>query len=736
MPALSDRDALRKARALRNEALNNLARQHFANIAIETESYISGDGQIPEGHTRDDYRASGYRIVNLESDLTDRITAMLAGRLNVAMRAIDGSPSVLERMCMALFNELKRAIHFSGVLFEWTSDGVTFNIGVARCYYDPARMKHRGGYIGVETPHPLSIWISPYARNPYHPLLGSEYLGYETLKTRGQLKAEYPKLARKIARLPAFVSNSQISDQFDPVYSLTQPFGGGDTRSTNEGNDDWTPVSSTEADGSGEPNGNPRDDDRIRVLELVYEAQEMVDLGPDVQEPVMTYRTFTILGDLSGKTGDALVADPDTAVPYDLPMTVLFIYRRSKSSAYGSGGAPAGVHDLQDGFNTLYSQVMDELQEDATWKQVIFKRAGVLSEDDDYKLTNGSGPRTITLDPEREYQDNVPLNQLLMRFEDIDTDWSKKLELLQWHQAAMRTQMGVGSAVIGDEPVKPRTSGIAISSTQQATLIAQEPARQHLNAAARNLASTLWAMIKYHWILPQTINLDDGMTVEINTRVPVTPETTAKVEELLATPDPRGDDGRPLVPSALHVDGPDGGEVVIPVSEKEIVQQVLSGKAGYDVQTAEWSFNFLPLVDIEIEMTVEGDAKEKAEQRRNAMSWAATLPKGDISWETKMTEAMGDNERWSPALERKRLYGDDIANILTQAQALGPQAQQMLTQVIQQTIAQLQMQGGAPGTAPGGGMNPMNGGVTSASPPALVPTPGGQPSPGGSNGAG
>lgn len=723
--ALNEKEAREKVWQLREEALLNQARRAFASITVETEGYLSGERQIPEDMNRENYRAAGYRIINLEPGLADRITAMLAGRLNITMRAVDGSPSVIERMCVALFNELKRAIHFSGILFEWTNDGVCFNIGVARVYHDSAKMMERGGYIGIETPHPLTIWISPYARNPYHPLLGSDYIGCETVKTRGELKALYPELRRKIARLPRYEAQAGAEGQFDPLYPFTQPFGStsGETEVDSKDSDEWRPT-------SGDEHRTSRaysDDDKIRVIETTYEAHESVEIVEGISEDIAHYRTIMIAGDKE----NSVVCEPDSPSPYGVPNIVLFVYRRSRSGPYGNGGAPALIHDVQDGANTVYSQLMDELQTDAAFKQIFLARVGVFQEGDKDKFTNGSGPRIIDIDPDHQYMDDRPIRgNLVERLSDPDVDWQKKLSLLDKHIELMRTVMGVTSSVIGDMNLEKRVSGIAVATNQQATLIAQEPARQHLNAAAKNLANVLWGFVRYHWIMPQKIRLDDGQVVEINTRVPVTPETSQLVDQLLNAPNPTNPaTGAPLVPGALHVPTEDGEEVY-PLSDREEVERILRSNP----QGAEFSFNYLPLVELDVDMNVEGDDKAKGEERRGRMTWAATLPKGAFSWETVANEALGDDEYWSPQLERKRLYGDEIAQTIAAAQEMfGTQGAQMIQQAIQQAIqamqqqAQAQANGQPPAQGQGGQAMP-----PPSPPPQMALGPGGEEPPPGS----
>lgn len=702
MPTLTSKQTVQKAKVLRNEALSNRARDNFANITVETEGYLSGDAQIPEGFSRSDYRGQGYRIVNFEPDLTDRITAMIAGRSQLRATAVDGSPDIIDRMVIALMNEWKDSVHFPGVLFEWTHEGVAYNIGAARAYHDPTKLQRRGGFIGIEIPHPLSIWISPYARDPYHPLLGSDYVGYETLMTRDQLIARYGEKKRQIKQLPAYNSDAVQGDEFDPIYHLTQPFRGG-SESTQKGADVWTPGSAHEQTAEKEER---RGSDRIRVTNVLYEAYEEVN-AEGVIDAIATWRTFTIAGDLGIEAvGKAVELEPDDVVPYNRPNIVLFLYRRSLSSVYGSGGAPAAIHDLQDAFNMTFSQIISELQEDSVWKNTIFGRTGVLSPEDKDKLLGGEPPVYLELDPDQQYMDDRPINNLFDRFEDVDTDFGKKLAILDQIIQLMRLVPGVHSSVIGDTDVEKRVSGVALHTAQQATLISQESARQHLNAASRNLGELVWNMIQEYWIFPQTIKLDNKTVIEINTRVPVTPETSQLVD-LLRKQQQQGQTprnpqtGQVLVPSGLHVDAPDGEEeIVIPLDDTEVVQAILSGRGGLDASNAEYSFNYLPLVDAEIRMDVQGDADSRDESLRQRITWASTVPEGKISWETLMEAVFVDDPYHSPDLERNRLYGERIGSIIVQSGELGQEQQQQLTQAVEQFILQLQ-QGSAGNQEPG-----------------------------------
>ncbi len=651
---LTDTKAMEKARALKREATTEKWNDHV-RIVKESEGYLDGSAQVPDGLTAENYReGNGYRIVNMEPDLIARITAMLAGNIDVVMRATDGSAETLERMCKALFDEWKRLVYFSGVVFEWTYAGVAFSVGVARVWHDPAKVLHRGGFVGVDVPHTLSVRVSPYARDPYHPLLGSEYVLYSYLESRERLKAMYPKLARRI-------------DTLRPYTEETFEVTGADTSEP----DSWTPT-------------DAMDDDRVRVWEVTYEALESVEVGEGGEggEPVAEWRTFTIAGDPEDE--QALVLESDSPCPYGLPNIVLFVYERSMSSAYGTGGVPYRVHDLQDSSNVIFSQIMKEVQTDSTLKGVLFERMGVLSDSDKQRVFDGQ-EKIITLDPKQKYMDDVRSDQLLFRFQDYDTDWGKKSQLMDMIMSSMRLVTGVHSSVIGDVDMEKRVSGIALHSNQQATLIAQEPPRQHLNAAACNLARLVWEALRYHWILPQRVALDDYTVVEVNTRLPVTEETTQLVEQLMQMPDPQLGE-TPMYPSAIHVPDGNGDEIVVPLGDLERVQEVLA--SGVE---AEYSFNYLPLIELDIRLTIEGNERESAEERRNNMTWASTMPSETFSWETRVSEAMRGNPHWSVELERRRLFGESIAQtIATVNQKYGPEMAEQLTQAVQQMILQIE----------------------------------------------
>lgn len=692
---------IRRVRIARQEALGNLARKRWANLTNITEGYLSGRGQVPDA-SEDDY-IDLYRTVNFEKDLTNRVAAMLSGgRTDFVATDHSGGNPVMVQLARALLQSVKKSNYLSGVMFEWAYNGVAYNVGAIRTYFDPSRMIERGGFIGMEIPHPLMVWVSPFARDPYHPLLGSEYVGFETLERRGDLIRRYPEKARKLRAVPRyqFEYGEEGNDNFDPVASIVAP---SVARQGKAGvaPDSWVPASVGETDAGENEN---RDDDLIRVTEFCYESTIDVEVGEGIPNlPVTHWRWVKMAGNtkVDAPESDACVIQEDEPVPYGLPPVVLFVYQRSLSSPYGEGGVPNDIHTLQDSYNVVFNSVINRMQEDDQWADAMIGRAGVLDERTKGSILAGQPQRYLEVDPEERYG-MLNIDQIITRLKATDPDWSKKVAVLDRLQDIMRTVAGVNSSVIGDIDLAKRTSGVALHSSQQATLVAQEAARQHLNAAAGHLANLIWAMVKYHWIVPQKVMLPNGTEVDINQRIPVTPETTAMVEQLLALPVEQQIDeqGRPLVPTAIHIAQPDGDEMVIPLAEQGLARAAIA-QAGAD---AEYSLNYVPMLDLELDMVVEADEAERSEKARGMMAWADSLTGGTWSWETKVAEAKKSDPYWSVDLERSRLFGDQIAKVLTDVKAQGgPQAQQMIMQAIVGALQQIQQGATAGGQPPQGG---------------------------------
>lgn len=691
-----------RLQSCRNEAMQNVGRRDFAKQTRYTERYLAGK-QVPES-LAGQAEQGDYRVVNFEADLTDRVTAMLSGgRTPVHMRASGDYDEILIDACRWLFDEEMRQVHFPGIIFEWIHDAVAYNVGAVRAFFDPSRLIERGGYIGLENIHPLSIWISPFARDPYHPLLGSDYIGYETLYRRRDLVRMYPDKARKINSLSAYNRFQNDEGEDDPVSPLLGGIADGG-ESTQSGADQWRKSGTTSMN---EDEYNKSAKDLIRVIEFEYEDAESIPVGPDGESPasISGWRRVVVAGECNGAGSDTVVLEDDEQIPYGIPTITLIILRRTTDSQYGNGGLPTRVHDLQDAFNVLFSVRMKEMQEDSVWSQIRFAKAGVLDPSDKNNIMGpASKPRIIEIDPDNEYPDR-DINDLIGRLREDHVDWQASSQALGEMAQLMRTVYGVSSAVIGDAELK-RTSGIALHSAQQAVLVAQEAARQHINAGVTNIANLLWQMIRYHWIVPQRVLSGDGTSLEINLRMPVimtdeqgneSMQALEAVQALIheARPELKG---KPFIPGALHIPLEDGDEEVIPLTDEQAVEAVLSGGAGFTPQQiaeSEFSFNYLPALELEIDMEVESDDVERNRQKREAMQWAAQANTGFWSWETLASNAMNDDPKWTPDLERRRLYGNQIAQVLRESQQLeqmAPGAQQMLMNVIQQTIQQIMQQ--------------------------------------------
>jgi hypothetical protein len=215
--------------------------------------------------------------------------------------------------------------------------------------------------------------------------------------------------------------------------------------------------------------------------------------------------------------------------------------------------------------------------------------------------------------------------------------------------------------------------------------------------AMTNVARLLWAMAKHYWIWPHHLPAMEGhQDYWLNQRVAATPDTAAAAEEAMNTGNYQDQEGRTMVPTSFHGVTSDNEEVVLPIQEKE---QAIAAMQSPGFTSAEFGFNYMPLLDLDIKMVVDADYAQNNAKRRENMSWAAQMPKGSWSMDSIWEEAMRDNPGWSADKERQKLFGDQLAGVLTQAASLGPEVQAMVMQAVQQAIQQASLAPGQQGNS-------------------------------------
>lgn len=696
-----DRKLLARVRRSRSQALNNPARAEWMNSVDVIADYLDGK-QYPENY--DPEKDDQYLVLNTLPDFVDRITAMVGGgRLDVTMVKRDESVDELVKMARALFEYLKEVCTLKGQSHEGIHDVVAFGVATWRGFVDPTRIMPPGPFIGLEVVTPGQVWINPRANNPYHPLFGSEYIGYESWRPRNELMDEFPKKARYIRDVPAMDLSQLSTLSIDhPLYHATRSIRE-DGAIDVEGSHGWSRAGPAD---TGRIADHDKEYDPLAITEYVYESIEQREVL-DMIVPVRVWKTFTVIGAID-EDDKSVIAKPDEEIPYGLPPFVMCMAQKRAGSPW-SLGLPWRILDPQDMVNVFTSDEVVQLQADSQWRETKFTRPGVFDENDKDQVLEGNPPHLIELDPKNEFPD-APFNALLGQVDVTDIDWSKKTALRNGMLDLMRTLIGVHSPVIGDISMEKRVSGIALSTAQQAVLVAQETLRLHVDMAMTNIGRMLWALVRHYWIWPHHLPAMEGhQDYWLNQRVVATPETAAAAEQALNTKNYQDEEGRVMVPTSFHAVTGDNEEVVLPIQEKE---QIIAAVQSPGFTSTEFGFNYMPLLDLDVKMVVDADYAQKNEKRRNDMSWAAQMPKGVWAMETIWTEAMRDNPGWSADVERRKLFGDQIAAVLTQIAGLGDQAQAVAMQALQQALQALL----APGQQ-GGSQTQMGQAVEGAGPP-------------------
>lgn len=671
---MAKRDLIEELRRRRHTAMDNPDRVSFMKRCVLTNEYLAGR-QAPssastiyddEGDTRDH-----YHIVNFMADIVDRITAMIAaGRLDFQITRKTDAVDDLVKMARIILDDWKDSAHLQGRVYESISDMVKYGVGALRMYVDPTRDIERGGFIGLESVFPGQIIISPTARDPFHPLLGSEYIIYETVHRRGQLKEMYPEHKNDIDKLGPFDMEAANADEQNPLYLRTRNAGIAGIIGPSEyvGADDTDP-----------------DDDLIVWSEYIHERIEMEDVL-EVRMPVRKWYRCALLGAVEADQ-NTIIVEKEEEIPTNMPPFILFTSWLRTDSAWGVG-APTRMFDLQDIFNVFISSLVKEIQIEAAWKGRKLTRAGILDEDDRAAFMNGETD-LLEIDPKGEFRD-VPLNQLWGDAgSDSSTDFSKRTAVMNTIIELMRTVSGTYAPVLGDVDVEKRVSGVALNTAQQAVMIAQEAIRHHINAQMKNLGNLAWETIKFHRIVPFSIpSADGGPMYNVNARTPANEATATEIEQMQTSGKYDTPEGM-MIPTSFHAVSAENDELVLPInSEQEIVDTVDSG--GYDEY--EFGFNTLSVLDFDVKVVIDSEYAQKADQRRQLMAWAANVRPGFWSATTLMKEAKRDDPDWSIEAERAELMTDELAATVNEAAKRGPQAVQMAMQMVQQALQQMDMQ--------------------------------------------
>ena len=195
----SELDLVKKIRRYKKFAIENSSRNDFINKLREVDAYIAGR-QYPD-NVEEDFP---YQVINIVSDFVDRMSAMIGGgRLDVLMQRRDEIYDDLVKMAKLQFDKWKEVSNFKGKNHEVIRDMVKYGVGVIHPYIDPTELIEMGGMIKLEVVYPGQIWINPLANDPYDPILGSDFIGYDTIVRRQELMERYPKSRSDIKNIEA-----------------------------------------------------------------------------------------------------------------------------------------------------------------------------------------------------------------------------------------------------------------------------------------------------------------------------------------------------------------------------------------------------------------------------------------------------------------------------------------------------------------------------------------------------
>lgn len=675
--------------------------RHMHELEI-ADRYIAGE-QYPEWYDPSTTNTP-YLVVNFLPDLVDRLTAMIGGgRLTTILDAPQSVDRVILDLARAQDALWQDMVSFKGRVLELVRSMVAYGLGAVRGYVDDTEYIELGGYIGFEYVYPGQVWISPLANDPFDPLMGSEFLGFEDVKTRKDIIRMFPGKQRTINQIDG-MDISQFHT-FDPVLRIMSRFAI-DTGSSTDGNSsgDFSPgtivVNDTPKDEVDEDSGKS-DNDLMRFIEYVYVDYEQIDYGGFFKTKKI-WKVITLVGDIQQwpDTSNIRVIDGPKVLPYGRPHFVLLSNWSRTNSPY-SGGIVQRLGDLPDLINVVTSMMVSDMMQSTRYGHLMIALSKYFSDQSQQQLSSSTPPNVIFAD--EDIDEVTDVSRIAKPLDFGQRSFNDKIQLLGSVQEIIREVTGVHQPVIGNVDTK-RTSSVSLGRAQQAVLSAQETVREHVNKAVTNMSTLALSMRAVHWTLPQQLNGvgDDNGTMYANITAPVTPQTTRRVDEMMSNQN-YNVEGQTLIPTSVRAITTDGDEIINNIKDSALIREVASRD---DIEFMDFGFNDLATpLGLVIRARVESDWEERRNEFIDLVGAIKNITGKSVVSESSLFEvAFGHDPSITYTSEQSKLLDDKLVELMNEFAELGDDVKQQVVQKVGQMLQQMQAQGSAKGQQ--GAVNP------------------------------
>jgi len=659
-------EVLAKLHRSRSAALNAEVRQEFNRGLLVADDYLSGK-QYPDAADTSDQ----YFVINLAADFVDRITPMIGGgRLRTVARAVDPEYTPLAKVVRVQHEAWQEMTSLKERFLEATHDMVATGLGVMRTYIDPFDMEEIGGRLGAERIYPGQVWVDPRAQDPLDPLLGSNYIGYESLWSADDLVAMYPDADVDFKNLAITAEEALKGDtENDPLGGIIE------SMITDSG------IKDADAENFDIDDADFNPDNYVRVIE--YQWREILEYDtPD--GPVHSRQWYRALvvglgGDKSNRSGTVLSVDE---IPYNMPTFVLMSSWMSRNSPYGQG-LIGRIGDMQDLLNVLISMGAKQSMNNARFGQVFVGYASSFEPETIDALMSGDVPNFIPIKGDSRH-DNMPPSNHIDQVMAKSVDYGPLAGMIQTVVSMMEGASGVDAVTRGSVNPEKRTSGIALKQMQSVALLARDTQRAHANAAASALGRLGLAMIQYHWSGPMSISdVADGPNLYVNQRLPMSRENSMRVDNMLMNP--QTPEGHPMIPNGLRAVGGDGEEVVLPL-DIDTAEWAREQQAMGQFSEVDYVINDISALDMHIKVEVEADYDTRLEEKRQVLGMMLQMKPDSVSWETFFEAYVEKYPEMSVEKERERLYTDSFMKQMAELITTHPEAKEQLQGFVQQLL--------------------------------------------------
>ena len=688
-----------KAHAARDEGRSKPHRE-FCDRVDNTDKYMLGDQKPDRFKTAENKYRDPYIVTNLIADIADRSASLTGtGQFEISIGQPPWVPEAIVNMKRDQFYNWYRAAHVEERVHQLARNAAIYGFGFLRMYVDSTRVPDLGGFIGVEVPNPRQVWLHPMARDPIERLMGSPYVGYETLSPARNVIARYPDMERALSRLVnPKVPMPGYDDETDPVAHLTQPYEPAEGE-RNEGEGGWNASSrATPVIGAAGANW----DSYIRRTEYQWNTIEPIKINGEWMERTVWWMS-QFAGEWNDPDGPILL---DTyPILYGQPTIVCASAWERSDSPYSSGLIDK-LGDQQDAYNMTMSSVVKIVQTDARYRTILMVREGALDPEQEEQIERGDPPDLIKVGAEGAFED-APIGELFGRLNFQDVDFSKKLALLDYILGQMRNVSGIHQPVVGELSPSSRQSALAMQEARRTVSAAQETLREHIGSSVKYLGELASAMIDTHWIVEHelpAIGNSGGQVV--NKQLPVTPERVAMLQQMLATgqKELKTQDGQTFIPTTIHVlRTTDSGyeEEVIDLDDQEAIDSI---EQQQGVETVNVGFNYLPAFNLNVTLELLADYSERRQEEKDTLIVMERTKVGSVSYETWVRTFMKDMPGWTFEREIRNRMGDQFTELWLKLQQGSPellqQAVQMIEQLQQQGLTPLGIQGAGTGQLP------------------------------------